>query len=165
MLGKDMPRDVRKPIIWAMLIFASFAPDLDIIINLIRTGDGFQLHGAHSHSLLLAPVFGVLFLCAIKWIWPGAKPSRVFMVGTGLYALHVIMDLLTMDSRGVALFWPIFPDRIASPVAIFVGVEHSDWKRIDLHALTLITETMFAALVFGISRFITGVRRGYKSHA
>lgn len=165
LLGQDKPRDIRKPIIWAMLLFASVAPDFDIALNWISSGEPFAGHGSYSHSLLLAPLFGVLFVCAMKIVWREAKPGRVFAIGTGLYAAHVLMDLVTHDSRGVALLWPIIPDRIASPIGIFTGVNHSDWSRFDLHLITLITETLFAALIFGITKYITGIRRGYKAHA
>lgn len=165
MLGEEMPRDVRGPIIWGMLLFASVAPDFDIPINLIRSGDAFGAHGSYSHSLLLAPIFGVAFLCAIKLIWREANARKVFLIGAGLYALHVLMDLMTHDSRGVSLFWPIMPERIACPAWLFVGVEHSDWKRIDLHLLTIVTESVFAAFVFFVARYIAGLRRGHRAYA
>jgi membrane-bound metal-dependent hydrolase YbcI (DUF457 family) len=165
MLGEDLPRDVRKPIIWGMLLFASVAPDFDIVINLFRSGNAFAKHGSYSHSLLLAPIFGVLFACAIKCIYRQARPGKVFMIGAGLYALHVMMDLLTHDSRGVSLLWPIMPERIACPAWLFVGVEHSNWKRLDMHLMTLITESVFAAAVYFISKHIAGIRRGHRAHA
>lgn len=145
---------VRGPMVWALLAFACVAPDMDIPIEWVRTGDAFINHGSYSHSLLLAPAFGLLFLGAMKRISPGVRTGRAFAIGTALYALHVTMDLLTAGSRGVSLLWPLVPDRLGSPIGLFVGVEHSDWARIDRHLMTVATEGVFALGVWAITRLV-----------
>lgn len=150
---------VRGLMVWGLLLFACVAPDVDIAISWARTGRPFAEHGSYSHSLLLAPVFGVLFACAMRVISPGVRTGRAVLVGTLLYALHVMMDLVTMGSRGVSLFWPIVPERIASPFGIFVGVEHSDWKRVDLHLLTIVTELVFGLVVCAVTKAVVRKRR------
>lgn len=165
-LGEAPPRDLRGVFVWGMILFAALAPDFDIPINmLIDGGNAFGMHGSYSHSLVLAPVFGALFLGVIVLMWREASKARVFALGTGLYAVHVLMDLITMDSRGVSLFWPIFPERIACPIAVFVGVEHSEYWRIDQHLLTLVTEGLYAAAMFYLSRYLLRLRRGYRIYA
>lgn len=156
---------VRTLAVWGLLLFACVAPDMDIPIEWARTGDAFALHGTYSHSLLLAPAFGVLFTLAMRLIAPSVRTPRALAIGTALYALHVLMDLVTMGSRGVSLFWPLSDARIASPIAIFVGVEHSDWKRLDLHLLTLVTEGAFALVVWGLTRAVVKRRTGAASDA
>lgn len=165
-LGEAPPRDLRGVFVWGVILFAAVAPDFDIPLNmLIDGGNAFGMHGSYSHSLVLAPVFGALFLGVITQLWRKVSKTRVFVLGTGLYAVHVLMDLLTMDSRGVSLFWPIFPERIACPIAAFVGVEHSDYTRFDLHLLTLVTEGLYALAMFFLSRYLLGLRRGYRRYA
>lgn len=150
-------RGVRGLAVWGLLMFACVAPDMDIPIEWARTGDAFALHGSYSHSLLIAPVFGAVFAGAMRLVAPGARWWRALWVGTGLYALHVLMDLVTAGSRGVSLLWPVVPGRIGTPVGIFVGVEHSDWKRVDKHLLTIVTEGAFALVVWAVTRVV--VRR------
>lgn len=145
-------RGVRGLVVWGMLLFASVAPDVDIALSWYRTGRPFAEHGSYTHSLLLAPVFGVVFALALRLVVPGAGFWRAVLVGTGLYGLHVVMDLVTMGSRGVSMFWPVVPGRIVSPIGVFVGVEHSDWKRVDLHLLTIGTESAFALAVWAVTR-------------
>ena len=164
-LGARPVGPVRTLMVWGLLLFACVAPDMDIPIEWARTGDAFALHGTYSHSLLLAPAFGVLFTLAMRLIAPDVRTPRAFAIGTGLYALHVLMDLVTMGSRGVSLFWPVYTERIALPFGVFVGVEHSDWKRLDLHLLTVATEGAFAIVVWGLTQMVVKRRTGAASDA
>lgn len=150
LLGVDV-RGFRNMMVWGLLVFAAVAPDVDIAISLVRTGRPFAEHGMYTHSLLLAPAFGVLFAGAIRLISPQMRMGRAILIGTLLYASHVLMDLITVGSRGVSIFWPLAPERIASPFGVFVGVEHSDWKRVDLHLLTIGTEVAFGLVVWALT--------------
>lgn len=143
---------VRGLLVWGLLLFASVAPDMDIALSWYRTGKPFAEHGSYTHSLLLAPVFGVVFALMLRVVAPRVHFWRAMLAGTGLYGLHVVMDLVTMGSRGVSMLWPVMPGRIAVPFGVFVGVEHSDWKRVDLHLLTIGTEAAFALAVWGVTR-------------
>ncbi len=148
-------KGVRGVLVFGLLLFACVAPDMDIAISWYRTGRPFAEHGSYTHSLLLAPVFGVLFACAIKLISSNARAGRAVLIGSLLYASHVVMDLMTMGSRGVAMFWPIYPERIASPMGIFVGVEYSDLERYDLHLMMLANEVLFGLVVWGVTALVT----------
>lgn len=152
-------RGLRGLMAFGLVLFATVAPDMDIPISWARTGKPFLEHGSYSHSLLLAPIFGVLFACAMKLISPNVRAVRAFAVGALLYALHVVMDLLVIDSRGVSMFWPIVPGRIASPYGIFAGVEYSDWRRWDLHLLMLANEVLFGLVVWGVTAIVIRRRR------
>ncbi|MGP1273475.1 MAG: metal-dependent hydrolase [Phycisphaerales bacterium] len=146
----------QRVLISLMALFVCGMPDLDIFIGLARTGDAFADHGYQTHSLLIAPIVGVGFALLAGAMAPRFRKRRVrfraFCVGTALYALHVVMDYLTHDSRGVGLLWPIVQQRFASPVALFVGVEHSEWWLWREHVLTVTTELAFAGLVWFMAR-------------
>ncbi len=153
---------------WAvalLVVFACGAPDLDIIAGWLLIGDGFTYHGAYSHSLVLAPVFGVPFALALRVLRPRIAFGRGFTLGTLLYAAHVVMDTLIFGTRGVALLWPLLPDRFASPVVVFVGVEYSEWWRWDLHLLALLNEGSFAVIVLWLSRVVRSRRARFGSLA
>ena len=152
-------KGLRGLIVFGLLGFACVAPDMDIAISWMRTGRPFAEHGSYSHSFLLAPAFGVLFACALRLISPKSRTLRAFAIGTLLYALHVVMDLVTIGSRGVAMFWPIYSERLASPYGVFVGVEHSNWKRYDLHLLMLANEVAFGLVVWGLTVLVVRRRR------
>ena len=148
-----------------LMLFACGAPDLDIVVGLATTGDAFANHGYQSHSLLLAPAFGVLFAAVMALLAPSFRRGQLlagsWLMGTALYALHVGMDYLTLDSRGVGLFWPVIPERFASPFGIFLGVEHGEWWLWREHVLTATSELGFAFVVWLIARVV----RRRRSHA
>ncbi|MEO1534816.1 MAG: metal-dependent hydrolase [Planctomycetota bacterium] len=155
---------------WAvalLVVFACGAPDLDIIAGWIFINDGFTYHGLYSHSLLVAPAFGVLFAIALRVLRPSAALGRAFALGAALYAIHVILDALIYDTRGVAMLWPIIPDRFASPFVIFVGVEYSHWWRWEMHVLTIVNEVAFGIVMLWLSRQTStlGEARRTKLHA
>ncbi|MEM1097791.1 MAG: metal-dependent hydrolase [Planctomycetota bacterium] len=145
-------------VIW--LGFALLAPDLDLLIGL-ASGHGLRpLHGGPTHSLLVAPLF------ALAWMLPGKaivgtawRYRTLWTLAAAAYASHVALDLFT-PGRGVGLLWPLplggepwlslNPQRFGSPIPLFVGVEHSNWKDLGHHALTLATELGFAALMLGV---------------
>ncbi|MEM1445439.1 MAG: metal-dependent hydrolase [Planctomycetota bacterium] len=151
---------MRRGLFLIWLTFALLAPDLDLLIGVV-TGQGLRpLHGGPTHSLLLAPLFGLL------WMWPGRaigggawRYRTLFICATLAYASHVLLDVFT-PGRGVALLWPLplgdqawfslKPQRFGSPIPLFVGVEHSNWRDLGHHALTLVTELAFAAVMFGV---------------
>ncbi|MEM9166221.1 MAG: metal-dependent hydrolase [Planctomycetota bacterium] len=146
-----------------LALFACGAPDLDIFIGIVVDGDAFLNHGTWTHSLVLAPVFGVAFAIAAGFLCPLFKKTehrmRAFAVGTSLYALHVGMDFITIGSRGVSLYWPFTAERVVPPFGVFTGVEHGDWTRWDKHLITVGTELAFAAVIWAIARRVNRSRR------
>ncbi|HED54796.1 MAG TPA: metal-dependent hydrolase [Phycisphaerales bacterium] len=149
---------IRRAVLVLWLLFATVAPDADIAISWVRTGDPFRDHGSYAHSLLIAPIFGVLFAGIWIMVQRGTDVRRAWAVGTSLYALHIVMDWMTIGSRGVAMFWPVLSDRFVAPFGIFAGVEHSQWQRWDLHLIMLANETLF---LLGVWCLTTLIRRRY----
>ncbi|MEL6497046.1 MAG: metal-dependent hydrolase [Planctomycetota bacterium] len=141
------------------VVFACGAPDLDIIAGWVLIGDGFTHHGAYSHSFACAVIFGLVFAPIFRWLRPTIRIGRAIVLGWGLYAAHIVMDTLIYDTRGVGLLWPLLPDRFASPIVLFVGVEYGQWWRWDLHLLTVLNEGAFAVLVLWLSKAATAARR------
>ena len=147
------------------VVFALLAPDADIALGLIFQRGPFALHGGPTHSLVLAPLFGlfwagVLWGClfreeaarrAMDWRW-------LWVLGTAAFASHVFMDWLT-PGRGVGMFWPINEHRVGSPIKLFVGVEHSNWRDWHHHGLTVMTETGFALLMAAAGWALSRCRR------
>ncbi|MEM8783607.1 MAG: metal-dependent hydrolase [Planctomycetota bacterium] len=148
---------VRRRLFMAWLAFALLAPDLDLLLGVIA-GYGLRpLHGGPTHTLLLAPVFAVL------WMFVGRAVTRhtwtyrnLFTLAAAAYAAHVALDFVT-PGRGVALLWPlpmggepwfsVNAARFGSPIPLFVGVEHSNWRDLHHHGLTVVNELGFAALM------------------
>jgi hypothetical protein len=75
------------------------------------------------------------------------------------------MDAATV-SRGVMALWPLTETRFLAPVTIFYGLHWSDgWISIR-HLWTLLTELLFAGLLFGLLRLsahLTGLRKPVRS--
>ena len=142
---------LRRAMLVLWLLFATVAPDADIAISWIRTGKPFQDHGSYAHSLLISPFFGVIFAAGWIMLQKGADFRRAWLVGSALYALHIVMDWMTIGSRGVAMVWPITSQRFLAPFGLFAGVEHSQWQRWDLHLIMLANETIFLLLVWSLS--------------
>lgn len=149
------------------LLFALLAPDFDIALGLLLGYGPFELHGGAMHSLFLAPVFGVLWAAATRVVvFRGLSTEQtqspfrwttLWVLGTAAYAAHVGMDWLT-PGRGVGLFWPINDLRWGSPIKLFVGVEHSNWRDWGHHVLTLGTEGAFAFAVWLIGIWVARQR-------
>ncbi|MEM7577158.1 MAG: metal-dependent hydrolase [Planctomycetota bacterium] len=152
----------RRRLFMLWLAFALLAPDLDLLLGLL-TGQGLRpLHGGPTHSLLLAPLFGLI------WMIPGRVMTQslfryrtLFGWAAAAYASHVALDFVT-PGRGIGVLWPLpigdqpgfslNAHRVGSPIPLFVGVDHSNWRNVGHHALTLVTELAFAVLMLGIGR-------------
>src|SRR5690606_10361774 len=52
---------LRRLLLFGGLLFSLCAPDLDIFIGPLLGYQAFEMHGAMSHSFLLAPVWGIIF--------------------------------------------------------------------------------------------------------
>ncbi len=143
----------RRWVFFAALVFALLAPDADIALGLAWGAGPFKLHGGPTHSLVLAPLFGLLWASVLRGCLLRDESSRramrwgwLWVLGTAAFASHVLMDWFT-PGRGVGMFWPINEHRVGSPIKLFVGVEHSHWKDWQHHVLTVLTETGFVVLM------------------
>lgn len=151
--GRPRARTKRLAL-WTLVLVFLLLPDADIAVGALTSGDPFAAHGTWSHSFVLAPLAGVAFALIVRTL-SNATFSRATLVGALCYASHVALDAIT-HGRGVAMLWPIIPERIPLPFELFSGVRHSEPGNFAAHARTLAEESVFvlvvSALAFGIAR-------------
>ena len=80
--------------------FLAISPDFDYALNWLRIAYGGWHHG-FTHSIPFALVVGLLMI-AIFRDWR----VRSYIMFTGAYVSHTLLDLMFTESRGVALWWP-----------------------------------------------------------
>jgi membrane-bound metal-dependent hydrolase YbcI (DUF457 family) len=135
------------PVPFLLVVTTAFSllPDVDSLVGL-AAGDFGRFHNNLTHSLLVglavAPAFGGLMQHRRGsgfWFW-----SIIALVA---YNLHVLMDWATVG-RGVMALWPLTDARFQAPVMLFYGLHWSDgWLSIR-HVWTVVTELLFAVVVF-----------------
>ena len=57
------------------------------------------------------------------------------------------------------MLWPFSSERIGLPWPLFFGVRHSQPYALHLHLVTLVTELLFAAVIWKVSRWCFPPRR------
>ena len=80
--------------------FLAISPDFDYALNWLRIDYGGWHHG-FTHSIPFALVVGFTMI-AIFRDWR----VRSYLMFTGAYVSHTLLDLMFTESRGVALWWP-----------------------------------------------------------
>ncbi len=135
---------------WGML-FSLVLPDVDFALRAMWPGVAAFEHGMVMHSFAVAAVYGLFFAGLLRMVWR-LPLLLMWCVGTGCYTVHIVMDMLTRG-RGVMAFWPVFEGRIASPMPLFYGANHSRPWAIGLHMITLVTELMFAGAMWWIGGY------------
>ncbi|HZS06610.1 MAG TPA: metal-dependent hydrolase [Blastocatellia bacterium] len=96
---------------WKILLIGcglGAAPDLDVILNLLRVGDA-NWHHDFTHSIAFALLAG-LAAAAMLMKEPGWKAALIFGAAT---ATHPLLDFIFTSSDGVELLWPLSADRFA----------------------------------------------------
>ncbi|MBI1865350.1 MAG: metal-dependent hydrolase, partial [Nitrospirae bacterium] len=96
--------------------------DLDLFLDL-WTGETGRFHHGISHSLGAAALVG--FLAAGTARIMGWRPARAFGIGFLLYASHVLLDTMTVDTKpplGLQALWPLTDAFTLSPVPLFLDV-------------------------------------------
>ena len=113
----------------SLLIFIIIAnlPDLDFLPGIL-IGEPNRYHHGISHSLGAAVIFSIC--CAfLLQINRHATALKAFGVYLGLYASHLALDLLSLDSRpphGIPIFWPVTSEYYILPVLPPVKHSHLD---------------------------------------
>ncbi len=147
----------RRLAFYAAIVFALCAPDLDFLVIAGFGRSQIVDHGAFTHSLLAGLIFGGLFaactrlLVKLEWV-------RLWAIGSGCYWVHLLLDVATRGG-GVMLLWPFSYERIALPVPLFFGAEHSQPLAWKLHLITLANDLGFAVFVWIVARWLTKRRR------
>ncbi|MCG5053219.1 MAG: metal-dependent hydrolase [Myxococcales bacterium] len=92
----------------------SLLPDLDILpVALGQPDHGLLGHRGFTHTW----VFAGLVAALAYWIFRrGRYPVRVAVLSFLVVASHGVLDAATTDSRGIALLWPLLPERITLPL-------------------------------------------------
>ena len=122
--------------------FLAISPDFDYALNWLRIDWGGWHHG-FTHSIPFALVVGLVMIALFRdW------RVRSYLVFTGAYVSHTLLDLMFTESRGVALWWPFtnyrYKLRLAGPI------EYA-WSRASLldTLLDVLTICLAELLIFG----------------
>lgn len=137
----------------AALVFMLCLPDIDFLVARL-TGIDVLGHGGALHSLLFGVLAGTLFgsiAAAVDGPWSAQRWGRWSALGVGCVWSHLLLDMFTRGG-GVMLFWPLWNERIASPLTLFYGAHHSQPFAFHLHAITLSTELLFVGAVWLLAR-------------
>ena len=133
--------------------FLAISPDFDYALNWLRIAWGGWHHG-FTHSIPFALVVGLVMI-AIFRDWR----VRSYLVFTGAYVSHTLLDLMFTESRGVALWWPFtnyrYKLRLPGPI------EYA-WSRASVldTLLDVLTLCLAELLIFGpILLLIIWIRR------
>lgn len=132
---------------WAGFAGASLLPDLDVVPGVLL-GDMHGFHNQAGHSLLaglgmavVAGLVGGLLAGRGKEGRRGGAGSVFGVVWVSVW-LHIGMDALT-QGRGVRLFWPLWPGRVAAPAEVFGGLRWSEGLLYRGHWVTAGEELLF----------------------
>jgi membrane-bound metal-dependent hydrolase YbcI (DUF457 family) len=153
-LAKDRLPSVEKngarlvPVLLVTSLLFSLLPDFDALPGLLA-GDMGRFHNHWTHSLVVGLGLAMLGASLIRWRYNSGFLIP-FLVAFSSYALHVVMDYFTYDSRGVMFVWPFSSDRFASDFILFYGVRWSEgWLAVE-HLMTLATELIFVMAIYGL---------------
>ncbi len=137
---------------WVLVafVFLTILPDFDFVPGwLVRQPNLF--HRGASHSLFLAVFAGLLAGLALRSAGKGRFVTGA-MAGFFLYALHVVLDLFSVDysdPKGFQILWPYSTNHYIAPWEIFPNIIRSGTGReffsslFNLHNLkAVITETI-----------------------
>ena len=132
---------------WLLLsaVLTANLPDLDMLPGLLM-GDPGVFHRQWTHSLTLAIAAGIVFSqLARDWKFP---KGRWGIWAAGLYAGHVLLDMLVADVRppaGVQLLWPFSMAYYISPITVFASFHYFD-PNLGVAQTILSTQNLSAVL-------------------
>jgi membrane-bound metal-dependent hydrolase YbcI (DUF457 family) len=164
-----------KPSVLVLAAALACAPDLDIAVGLLLTGDPSTYHSRATHSLVFALLVGVITLLVLRasarWVGERGRGAGwreaslpLAMLSTIATASHGVIDTLTgpapghSTSYGTLLFWPFSGERVRLPFTVFRGVRHGDlsvwfsWRNMQTLLVELVTFTPLTLLTFWACR-------------
>ncbi len=155
-------RDSRRPAAttpelrhrWAAMagyVLLANLPDFDFFVGWLTTGHPNAYHHGASHSLFFAAAAAALV--ALTWKEPGGFWSgwKVYFIVIGS---HALIDLFTgaelglHTSGGVPLLAPLTSLSFTSPVTLFIGPDHAEFR--DLFAAHNWIGSAFDLIPFGL---------------
>ncbi|MEO8153917.1 MAG: metal-dependent hydrolase [Rhizobacter sp.] len=113
-------RVISRPLL-AVGILASVLPDLDVVAFRFHVAYSNTLgHRGASHSLAFALLLALLAMACARWLRTTPRSAFAFVGASA--ASHGLLDMLTNGGLGVALWWPLSPQRFFAP---WQGIEAS----------------------------------------
>lgn len=110
----------------ALYVFAANAADLDFVPGLL-SGDPNRYHHGISHSIGFAIFFGFIF-SLIFYLFRRRSIIKYFVVFSGLYLSHIVLDLMYIDTSrpyGEPFFWPFSPEYFYPSFAFLPDIRRS----------------------------------------
>jgi inner membrane protein len=101
--------------------FAAAFPDIDIVSSLLSPLSYLYHHRGVTHSLVMLPLWALLFACVCAWIWRSGPGWRAYF---GVFAwsigLHIAGDWIT--SFGTMVFAPFSDMRVALSTTFIIDL-------------------------------------------
>ncbi len=89
----------------ALLVAGANAPDVDLVVRLLRPSSAMAIPGAHFHSLVMAPLIAAAVTLLVRVIRRGqARWTLAYAVALAGVASNPLLELA--GSHGVRLLWP-----------------------------------------------------------
>ena len=116
-LGPAFARARIEPRLWAVGALCTVLPDLDSIGYFLGVPYGsFLGHRGFSHSLVFAAVVALALAPLCRRLSPRASAGAIVAFLFACTASHGLLDMLTDGGLGVALFSPVWSERLFFPV-------------------------------------------------
>lgn len=150
-----------------LLVFVANAADLDFLLSLYLRGNLNTLHHGFTHSVLIAACVSFAFAAILPLARPFWRSSLIYLTA---YGSHLLIDLVTgsrlgwnRSGSGIPLFWPS-PQEWRSPLALFIGVQHRDFRAIwgIENALSSLYELLVCG---GITAILLAARSRYEQNS
>src|SRR5262245_50593316 len=113
-LGLGLGRQIVSPRLLLAGVAASILPDADVLG--LRFGIAYSDalgHRGASHSLAVALLLGLVGAALSRRL--RARAGTAFTFVAVCAASHGLLDMLTNGGYGVALWWPLSPERLFAP--------------------------------------------------
>ncbi len=140
---------------WLLVIFFSFAPDLDVIPGVLA-GDLKAYHNQWTHSLFFGLCFCLMAAPACHWLLKTPSVKLDLLIAFASYGVHLGLDWMTRG-RGVMLLWPFRDARFMLEHPAFAGLRWSEGWWSHHHLITLANELTIGALLVGAWLFISRI--------
>lgn len=154
----QMKTETVGPLPTSLAVAAGFSllPDVDSLAGLVMGNFG-RFHNNATHSLVVG--FGAALAFAAVMQWRERRGFTYwFMLALLCYEAHVLMDSATI-SRGVMAVWPFNMERYLLPFRLFYGFHWSDGVISIRHMWTLLSESVFAAVLVTLLRLLLPQKR------
>lgn len=138
-------------------------PDLDLVTFVLeRRPPEVLAHGGITHALWTAGMAAVLAVALVfrdlRW---GSRPwKQVLLYFAAAAASHGVVDALTANEHGVALFAPFVEARIASPWKLLPALQTGLQEALGFVGLLVVAnELLYAVLPVAVAVMIVDARR------